>query len=237
VAGRWHVAVLRAATGDRPALVQRPDGLEIAATCTLAQLAAYRPPPRWPATALLQPCCQALLGSFKVWNAATVGGNLCCALPAGPMIALAVALDGICEVWAPGGEIRRLPAIEFVTGPSETTLAPGELLRSLTLPAAVLSHRTALRQMALSPLGRSAALLIGRRGAGRFVLTVTGAVGRPAALALPETVTAAQLADALGRAHLEPYDDPHGDPRWRAHLIGLLGEQIRAQLAGEAPVR
>jgi CO/xanthine dehydrogenase FAD-binding subunit len=220
-----------------PALVERPEGLEIAATCTLAELAAYRPPPQWPATTLLQPCCRALLGSFKVCNAATVGGNLCLGLPAGPMIALAVALDGICEVWGAGGRTHRVAAIDFVTGPSETVLAPGELLRSVTLPATALSHRTALRQMALSPLGRSAALLIGRSGTGRFVLTVTGAVSRPVTLTLPETATAAQLADALTEAHLEPYDDPHGDPRWRSHLIGLLGEQIRAQLAGGEPLR
>lgn len=221
---------------DWPPLVERPAGLEIAATCTLAQLAAYRPPPQWPASALLEQCCRALLGSFKVWNAATVGGNLCLGLPAGPMIALAVALDGICEVWAPGGRNRRLPALDFVTGPSETVLEPGELLRSITLSADALGHRTALRQMALSPLGRSAALLIGRRGAGAFVLTVTGAVGRPVTLCLPDTASAAALAQALTEARLQPYDDPHGDPRWRAHLIELLGEELRAQLADdEAP--
>ena len=61
-----------------------PEGLEIAATCTLAELARFAAPPQWPATPLIGQCCQALLGSFKVWNMATVGGNICLALPAGP---------------------------------------------------------------------------------------------------------------------------------------------------------
>ena len=58
-------------------------GLHIAATCTVAHLAAAALP--WEAACLVRPCCEALLGSFKVWAMATVGGNLCLALPAGPM--------------------------------------------------------------------------------------------------------------------------------------------------------
>ncbi|MGD0937821.1 MAG: oxidoreductase, partial [Streptosporangiaceae bacterium] len=65
-----------------PSLRVRPDGLEIAATCTLAELARAQLPP-WPAASLIGHCCAALLGSVKVWNAATVGGNICLSLPAG----------------------------------------------------------------------------------------------------------------------------------------------------------
>ncbi|MGD0064976.1 MAG: FAD binding domain-containing protein, partial [Streptosporangiaceae bacterium] len=74
------------AFGWPPLRVSR-DGLEIGATCTLAELARMRAP-QWRAAPLIGQCCAALLGSFKVWNAATVGGNLCLALPAGPMISL-----------------------------------------------------------------------------------------------------------------------------------------------------
>ena len=44
-------------------------------------------------------CCNAFLASFKIWNAATVGGNICMSLPAGPMISLTAALEGIYTLW------------------------------------------------------------------------------------------------------------------------------------------
>jgi CO/xanthine dehydrogenase FAD-binding subunit len=218
-----------------PALTAGTDGLEIAATCTLAQLAAYPVAPQWPAAALFAACCEALLGSLKVCNAATVGGNLCCALPAGPMIALTVGLDGICEVWSAGDRTRHVAAAELVTGPGETSLAPGELLRSITLPDRTLGCDTAFRQESLAPLGRSGALVLGRRSeTGEVVITVTGAVPRPVQLRFDTPPGAAGLRDALTTADPEPYDDPHGDPRWRAHLIALLCEEVRAELQERA---
>ena len=39
----------------------------------------------WAAYPLIWQCVNSLLGSFKVWNVATVAGNICMALPAGPM--------------------------------------------------------------------------------------------------------------------------------------------------------
>ena len=94
-------------------LTERPGGLEIAATCTLAELARWRPagvheprPRAWPAVPLLRHCCDALLASFKVQNMATVGGNIALALPAGAMTSLAASLDGTATIWSPGGGPR-----------------------------------------------------------------------------------------------------------------------------------
>jgi CO/xanthine dehydrogenase FAD-binding subunit len=214
-----------------PAITASAVGMELAATCTFAELAAYRGPSHWPATRVFRPCCEALLGSFKVWHAATVGGNLCLALAAAPMAALAVALDARCEIWSPGGTSRTLDAIELITGPGETSLADGELLRAIHLPAHALGEEVAIRQMSLSPVGRSAALLIGRRAeSGALTLTVTAAVPRPVRIRFAGPPTAAELGAALQPISAHPYDDVHGDPRWRAHLIGLLGEEIRAEL-------
>ena len=45
-----------------PPLTQTAGGLEIAATCTLAELARWRPGrPDWPAAVLARQCCDALL--------------------------------------------------------------------------------------------------------------------------------------------------------------------------------
>ena len=101
-------------------------------------------------------------------------GNLCLAVPAGPMIALATALEATCTIWSPGGGERGLATTEFVLGPRHTILQPGENLRDVRIPAVSLARRTAFRRTSLSANGRSGALLIGTRDAdGAFALTRT----------------------------------------------------------------
>lgn len=218
-------------------------GLELAATCTLAQLADWPGDPRWPGSRLVRDCCDALLGSLKIWNAATVGGNLCLALPAGPMTSLAVALDGICTIWGPGGAVRELPAAEFVTGASANALIPGELLRSVALPARTLRARCAFRRLALSPLGRSAVLVSGRLvegeglgggGDGEFALTITASVARPVHLVFDRPPEPDALHEAVVAAVERWYDDVHGDPAWRAHLTVMFAEEVRAELTNRS---
>jgi CO/xanthine dehydrogenase FAD-binding subunit len=214
-----------------PALTADPSGLEVAATCTLAELAAYRAP-GWPATELFAQACHALLGSFKVWEVATVGGNLCLALPAGPMTALTAALDGVCTLWSPDGTVTRRTVTDVVVGPGRTTLAPGQLLRSIRLPGSALRSRFAFRQASLTPVGRSAALVIGRVGtAGETLLTVTASTERPFLLRYarppgPEVVVR-DLDGVVGRWH----DDVHGSPRWRRAMTMRLLHEVLEELA------
>src|SRR5712671_2537602 len=146
-----------------PSLQASKDGLEIAATCKIVELDQFveKAPSDWTAAPLFRDCCRAFLASFKIWNVATVGGNICMALPAGPMISLTSALEGVCTIWTPDGAQRRIAVTEFVMGPQRNALRPGELLRSIWLPATALVRRTAFRKISLTPLGRSAALLIG----------------------------------------------------------------------------
>jgi CO/xanthine dehydrogenase FAD-binding subunit len=218
-----------------PALVASDAGLEIAATCTLSELARWHSPPRWPASALIPQCCDALLGSFKVLGAASVGGNLCLALPAGPMVSLAAALDGVCSVWAPSGEMSTMSVLELVVGPGENALGPGALLRSVLLPDAALRATTAFRQFSLSPLGRSAVVVIGRAApaAGELVITVTASLPRPAQLRFERRPSADELRDALDEAQLTYYDDVHGDPAWREHLTRMYAEEVRSELEAD----
>lgn len=209
-----------------PALTEIPDGLEIAATCTIAELAAS-------GHALVEKCCHAFLASFKIWNVATVGGNLCAALPAGPMIAMGAALDGTCLVQGPEGE-RTVPVKDFVTGEGTTVLRDGELLRSVWLPAASLTAVTSYRQGSLHAHGRSGVLLIGRRDdEGGMTLTVTAATRRPFVLTFTDCPDEERLQVALAeRIPDDAYvDDVHGLPAWRRHMTRLYAEQIRRELA------
>ncbi|KQP60652.1 FAD binding domain-containing protein [Methylobacterium sp. Leaf108] len=212
------------------------EGLSLAATCTIAALDRIDLPPAWVAAPLVGRCCRALLGSFKIWTLATVGGNVCLALPAAPMIALATALEGTCVVWTPDGGERRVGILDFVVGAQTVALAPGEVLRRIDLPAAALRRQTAFRQVSLSPNGRSGALLVGTLDAdGGVALTVTAATRRPFRLAFPACPEAGALRGAIAAAIPEAayHDDVHGAPDWRRHMTLVLAEEIRAEMARE----
>jgi CO/xanthine dehydrogenase FAD-binding subunit len=222
---------------DWPALVTDESGLEIAATCTIADLHDAMLPKAWIAAPLIGQCCRSLLASFKIWNMATVGGNICLALPAGSMTSLTVALDGIGTVWTPDGQDRRLPIVDLVVGANVNALARGEVLRGIAIPAEALKRRTAFRQISLTRHGRSGALLIGTLAAdGGFTLTVTASTPRPIQLRFESMPDAASLA-AMIEQRIPPYsyyDDMHGRPDWRRHVTVLYAEEIRAELAGRA---
>ncbi|MEV6349163.1 FAD binding domain-containing protein [Actinoplanes sp. NPDC051851] len=210
-----------------PAVTERADGVEIAATCTIAELIETLG--RYP---IVGQCCHSFLASFKIWNVATVGGNLCASLPAGPMISLGAALDGVCALIGPDGAERRVPVAEFVTGEGVNVLRPGELLRAIHLPSAAVGALTSYRRGSLFRNGRSAALLIGRRlDRGGLALTVTAATRRPHVLRFDRGPDANELAAALAEIPAEQYvTDVHGHPDWRRHLTGLYAEQIRVEL-------
>lgn len=221
------------ALGWEPLIVDE-NGLAIAATCTIETLARFES--AFPATTLFPRCAAALLASFKIWKTATVGGNVALALPAGAMISLTAALDGVAEVWSAHGPEHdyRLPIDQLVVGPQTTVLRPGDVLRSIYVPRHALESRTAMRTLSLSPLGRSAAVVIGRVDPdGTFVLTVTASTVRPFVLRFSAVPTAHELDDALadtiGPQHW--YDDPHGAPDWRRHISCAAAQSIREELS------
>jgi CO/xanthine dehydrogenase FAD-binding subunit len=116
-------------------------------------------PPEWTAGPLIRQCCRSLLASFKIWNSATVG-NICMSLPAGALISLATALEGVCTIISRDGIHRQVPVEDFVIGNHQNILRSGDLLRKIDLPAVALEKRAVFRRMSLTRLGRSAALLI-----------------------------------------------------------------------------
>jgi CO/xanthine dehydrogenase FAD-binding subunit len=215
-----------------PALQASRSGLEIGATCKIVELDRFKAPAEWKAAPLLGECARAFLASFKIWNSATVGGNICMSLPAGPMISLATALEGVYTLWPRTGAPREVPAIDFVTGNHQNVLRPGELLRSIHLPAEALAKSFALRRAALTHLGRSAVLVIGTRApkTGATLITVTAATARPVQLHFPSVPSASELRHALDASIQEYFDDVHGSPAYRRHLTYHFAEQIRVEL-------
>jgi CO/xanthine dehydrogenase FAD-binding subunit len=217
-----------------PALTIDDTALTIASTCTIAQLDALACPPDWLAAPLINQCCRSFLASFKIWKTATVGGNLCMSLPAGPMISLTSALDGICTIWKKDGSEQQISAAEFVIGDQRNVLSAGDLLRQIDIPLAALRRRSAFRQISLTPVGRSAALLIGSiDGEGALALTVTASTVRPVKLSFRGIPGDGELREAI--LHHIPdglyHRDIHGKPLWRKHMTLRLAEEVRAELA------
>ena len=216
-----------------PALESSSAGLDIAATCRIADLYRFSGPAEWRATPLVRECCNALLASFKIWNAATVGGNICMSLPAGSMISLTAALEATYTLWPRNAPPRDIRAVEFITGDHTNVLQPGELLRSIHLPAAALSKRFASRRASLTQLGRSAALLIGTQSKDDLLITITAATPRPIQLRFEHAPSAIELRRAIDeRIPSNGYfNDVHGSADYKRHLTYYFAEQIRAELA------
>ena len=105
------------------------------------------------------------------------------------------------------------------------------MLRSIHVGPDALASRTAYRKIALSPIGRSGVVLVGRRApSGGFVLTITAGTVRPVQLRYAAPPSAATL-----RTDVEAVDawfsDAHGAADWRRAVSVVLGLEILEELA------
>ncbi|MDQ1114945.1 CO/xanthine dehydrogenase FAD-binding subunit [Microbacterium testaceum] len=211
-----------------------PDGLRIGATCTIARLLAWaetEAPAEWTSLALARPSADALLASFKIWNTATVGGNVCQAFAAGAMIAMLSTLDATALIWTPDGGERVIAVADLVIDNQATSLAPGEVVRALDIPMHALRSRVGLQKIALAELGRSGAVVTARVDPdGSAVFVVTAAVRRPRVLRFVRVPGAGELRDAVASA-TDFYTDPLGSADWRRGVSVVLAERLRAAFA------
>jgi hypothetical protein len=115
-------------------------------------------------------------------------------------------------------------------------LEPGDLLRSIDIPLVEMKRRAGFRQISLTPVGRSAALLIGTVKDEGLALTVTASTIRPVQLSFAAMPPASELRDALMQRIPDAlyHNDVHGKPLWRKHMTLKLAEEIRAELQGLA---
>jgi len=221
-----------------PNLVVGPQSLQIAATCRVVDLYHFAPPPDWSAGPFLREAVDSFLAGFKIWNSATVGGNICTSLPASPMTTMAAALDATLEIWGPGGARRTMTVPDFILGNHVNALQPGEILRSIDIPLESLNRRYSYQRFTLTKHGRSSEFLVGTSdpAKGDFILTITAATSRPFILRFGAIPTADELRAAIdnGVRDGDYFDDPNGSPAHRKHMTYHLAEVIRADLAGEA---
>jgi carbon-monoxide dehydrogenase medium subunit len=224
-----------------------PDGLRLGAAVSAAEIREH-PEIReaWPG--LVE--AAALIGSEQIQGRATLGGNLCNGSPAADTVPALIAVGATCLIAGPNGT-RTTPVEDFVTGPGETVLAPGELLVQLQVPARAAGSADAyLRltprtEMDIAVAGAGVMVTLDAAGRCTAARVALGAVA-PTAILVPAAAEAlvgsevdetalARVAEAASAA-TRPIDDRRGTAAYRRHVAGVLARRaagIAAQRALE----
>jgi carbon-monoxide dehydrogenase medium subunit len=179
---------------------------------------------RWPALAAMIRD----VANIRVRSAGTIGGNLCFSDPHSDPATFLLAADAEVVVRGGGSEERRLPVADFVVGPYETALAPGELLVSVLVPelpaGSVLVHRKL--RFHERPAATVAVLARVEDGQVAEARVAVGSVGpRPARAAEAERLLVEGAVDDAYEAAAEaaaPTADANGSVEYKRNLVRVL---------------
>jgi len=191
----------------------------------------------WPALAELE----RHVANPRVRSIGSIGGNLCFAEPHSDPAALLLAADARLELEGAAGR-RTIAVDDFILGPLESDVAPGELLTAIVLPAPAAGMTLAYRRLALAerPTASVACRLTVLHGVVVEVRLAVGAIGvRPvlatvasaALTGVPVTdlEEAIRVASPLVGQACEVVDEPGASAEYRRHLAGVLaGRAVRA---------
>lgn len=206
----------------------------------IAESAAVRA--GWP---LLADAC-GLVGTVRIRNQGTLGGNVVHADPNGDPPPALLVLEAIAHVAGPAGE-RRIAMADCFVDIFETSLEPAEILLDLSLPPLPPGSRTAYRKV----LPRSqddyatvaVAALVRTDQAGRIdeVRVALGGVGpRPLRATGVERAliggvpTAGSLAAATAGLDetIDPIDDARGSAAYKRAMARVWVERTLGELCG-----
>ena len=194
----------------------------------------------WPG--VVEAAC--LIGSTQIQGRATMAGNLCNASPAADSVPAMVAARATARIAGPDG-IRDVPVAEVPAGPGKTTLAPGEFVTSIFLPARPDNAADAyLRfiprtEMDIAVVGCGVSLTMDANGTCTDACVALGAVA-PTVIDVP-AAAAALIGTTLDDAAMEalatacsaaanPISDKRGTVEFRTHVSGVLARRA-AQIA------
>lgn len=181
-----------------------------------------------------------LIGSVQVRNRATIAGNLCNASPAADSVPALIAANAVALVAGPGS-MREVPVGSVPTAPGRTSLAPGEFVTAIRLPAPApragdaYERLTPRTEMDIAIVGAGVSLALDADGACMAARIALGAVG-PVACLVPEAGAALvgtrfddaaldRMADAV-RAACAPIDDKRGTAAYRTAMAAVLARRV-----------
>lgn len=184
-----------------------------------------------------------LCGNRPVRSTATVGGNLCNALPSADMAPVLLALDADCFIMG-SQEQESLPLAEFFLAPRRTVL-DGRLLVGLALPAEAAGRACRARKLtrsaediALVQVAVALGLEDGVVQSARVALGAVAPVPLRSTLAeamlegLPVAeVTAEVIADAaeIAAGEAEPISDHRASAEYRREMVKVLTRRLLAE--------
>lgn len=165
------------------------------------------------------------VGSPQIRAAGTIGGNLGTASPAGDSLPFLVAAEAVVVLGSAGGR-RRLPITDFLVGPKQNSLQPGELILGVELPGHVPPNQ------AFSKVGIRQAMVIAvanvcvlhAEGDTRVAL---GAVG-PTVIRAREAEAAVDdldLFQTLVEGAAQPITDHRATARYRRRAVGVIARR------------
>jgi carbon-monoxide dehydrogenase medium subunit len=180
-----------------------------------------------------------LIGSTQVQGRATMTGNLCNGSPAGDAVPGLVAANATVRITGPKGS-RDCAVLDIPAGPGKTTLAKGEIITSIFLPARPKNASDAyLRfiprtEMDIAVASAGVSLELAADGSISTARVALGAVA-PKVLLVPgaaaaivgsklEDVALAALAKAC-EAACNPIDDKRGTIEFRTRTAGVLARR------------
>ncbi|MEO1291534.1 MAG: xanthine dehydrogenase family protein subunit M [Pseudomonadota bacterium] len=218
------------------AIAESENGFRIGAAVSAAELHEHAGvKAAWPGVA----DAAYLIGSTQIQGRATLVGNLCNASPAADTVPALIAADATLSVAGPAGR-RSIAAADLATAPGRTSLAPGELIEAVLLPARTARSADAyLRftprtEMDIAVVGAAVNLSLGEDDRILSARVALGAVA-PTAVLVPEAAkaligtavdTAAldALADACSTA-CAPIDDKRGTVAFRTEVAQVLAKR------------
>ena len=180
-----------------------------------------------------------LIGSTQIQGRATMVGNLCNASPAADAVPALIAAGAVVIDAGPDGR-RDVPAQQIATGPGQTSLAKGEIVVSVLLPARPPRSSDAyLRfiprtEMDIAVVGAGVSLTLDEDGVCSDARIVLGAVAARALLveeaaeALIGSPVDATALDALAQAAsaaCQPIDDMRGTKEFRIKVAGVIARR------------
>ena len=179
------------------------------------------------------------VANIRVRNVGTLGGNLCFSDPHSDPATFLLALDAEAE-W----DSRRAPLADFLVGPYETALEPGQLLHAIRIPVPALGTGIAHRKFAFHerPAATVTCMVRVDEGTVAEARIAVGSVGaRPVrAHAAEKRLTntspgdAAALAEAaaLAAEASDAVADANGPADYKLQLVRVLVDRCFRDAAG-----
>ena len=157
------------------------------------------------------------IADVQVRNRGTIGGNICSNDPTNHLPPVVTALGSTMTIRGADGE-RSVPADDFFLGVYMTAVGPGELLTSVTVPAA-----TGGDGFASIPIGRDGTCIVSAAasihdGQARIVLGCVDATP----VALTATAEESAVREAVRGANIDPPSDVHASSEYRKHLAEVV---------------